>query len=324
MTPKREKVLWLVYALVLVLLFLMSSTNLIIKDKETEVYPISIIVDDTTDEFYVNFRKGVDQAAFDYHADVSFITMYDENRADQQMELVSRELNDGARAIILSPVGDKAIVSALDDMTITGPLVVINSVLSHDRISYNIAEDYYELGKTLAEAVADNTPEGMQVCMVTENPESSTNTMTYDGMQAVFDERGIKTKLVKALSEEGCRSLIESMVYPEHTEYVLVAVDVKSLARIAGIIAESTVYQRYASGVYGPGSTLQILNYLDEGIIDGVVVTNEFVQGYLSIQKAVEAIENTGFYNTTKMEHHYIEKEDIRKKEFQKLLYPVD
>ena len=59
-------------------------------------------------------------------------------------------------------------------------------------------------------------------------------------------------------------------------------------------------------------------------MIDGIVAANEFIKGYLSIQKAVEAIQKSGFHETVKAEHFYIEKEDLRKKEYQKLLYPID
>lgn len=324
MTPKREKILWVIYGLVLVLLFLMSSTDIIIKEKEMEVYPISIIVNDSTDDFYVNFKKGVDQAASDYHADVSFITLYNRNQADQQMDLVIRELSDDARALILSPVEDTAIVQALDENVINGPFVIINSEIAHDKISYNISEDYYEAGKTLAERVVEDTPISVPIHLLAEGRQSSATTMAFDGIMSVLEEKGYQTKLNIVSSDEEYRGLIESMVYPDHAKAVLIAVDIESLSKVAQILDESTVYQQYAIGFYGIGSTLSILNYLDEGIIDGVVVTNDFIQGYLSIQKAVEAIQNTGVHERIKIEHFYIEKEDIRKKEFQKLLYPVD
>ena len=74
---RKEKMLWIFYGLILVLLFLLSSTDLIIKEKETQVYVISVIIEDSSDDNYVNFRKGMDRAAIDLNADVSFITLYD-------------------------------------------------------------------------------------------------------------------------------------------------------------------------------------------------------------------------------------------------------
>ena len=50
----------------LILLFLLSSTDLIIKEKKTEIYPVSVIIGETTDDYYTNFRKGVDKACLLY------------------------------------------------------------------------------------------------------------------------------------------------------------------------------------------------------------------------------------------------------------------
>lgn len=56
---RKVKFLWILYGMVLAVLFLLSSTDLIIKEEAAEVYPISVIIGDTSDENYVNFRKGI-------------------------------------------------------------------------------------------------------------------------------------------------------------------------------------------------------------------------------------------------------------------------
>ena len=55
----KGKILWCIWAGILVLLFLMSSTDLIIKEKEIEVYPVSVIIDGDNDDYYVNLKKGM-------------------------------------------------------------------------------------------------------------------------------------------------------------------------------------------------------------------------------------------------------------------------
>ena len=55
---KQEKILWGFFAGILVFLYLLSSTDLIIKEKKTEIYPVSIVIGDTTDDYYVNFRDA--------------------------------------------------------------------------------------------------------------------------------------------------------------------------------------------------------------------------------------------------------------------------
>ena len=65
MITGKEKVLWILYGTVLLVLFLLSSTDLIIKEKEGEIYSVSVVVEKTADDDYVNFRKGAERAAID-------------------------------------------------------------------------------------------------------------------------------------------------------------------------------------------------------------------------------------------------------------------
>ncbi|MFQ6972242.1 MAG: hypothetical protein ACLRTG_13655 [Enterocloster aldenensis] len=117
----KGKILWCIWAGILVLLFLMSSTDLIIKEKEIEVYPVSVIIDGDNDDYYVNFKKGMDQAAVEFHGDVSFITLYADHDQAQQMELVKREIRDGTRAVILAPVMAEEAVKELEGMNMGLP-----------------------------------------------------------------------------------------------------------------------------------------------------------------------------------------------------------
>ena len=84
MITRKEKLLWLGYGIILVLLFLLSSTDLIIKEEKREIYPISVIVEDTSDIHDVNFRKGMEPAAIERNADISFITLYEAGSASQE------------------------------------------------------------------------------------------------------------------------------------------------------------------------------------------------------------------------------------------------
>ena len=87
----RGKILWAASAVLLVFLYLASSTDLIIKEKVREIHTVSIVLDDVNDTYYQNFKKGVDQAARDYYADTSYITLYEEVSQEEQTKLVDRE-----------------------------------------------------------------------------------------------------------------------------------------------------------------------------------------------------------------------------------------
>ena len=101
--PRREKMLLCAGAVFLVLLFLMSSTDLIIKERAVQIDSISVILSEDTDDYYQNFRKGMEKAATDLRSDVRLITLYDRKDQDQQVELTTREIRDGAGAVVIEP-----------------------------------------------------------------------------------------------------------------------------------------------------------------------------------------------------------------------------
>jgi len=168
---KQEKILWTLLAGVLVFLFLLSSTDLIIKEKKIEIYPVSVIIGDTSDDNYVNFRKVADKAAEEYSGEVSFITLYEKGDADQQIELVQREISDGASAVVLIPVKPVECVKRMDDMVLISPAVILGSLPPNDQVKSGISPDYEEEGRMLGQAIAAENPPDIPVWIFTAGLE---------------------------------------------------------------------------------------------------------------------------------------------------------
>ena len=54
---KKSIIFWVLYAALLVFLYILSATDLIIKENETKVYSISILVDGISGENFENMKK---------------------------------------------------------------------------------------------------------------------------------------------------------------------------------------------------------------------------------------------------------------------------
>ena len=59
----RENIFWYGWGVILITLFLLSSTNLIIKEKKIQVYPVSVIIQEKSHELYAGLKKVMDKAA---------------------------------------------------------------------------------------------------------------------------------------------------------------------------------------------------------------------------------------------------------------------
>lgn len=321
---KQEKLLWSFMALLLVVLFLLSSTDLIIKEKKTDIYPVSIIISDTSDEYYANFRKGVDKAAEEYNVDVSFITLFEKGDDIQQMELLKREMDDGAAAVILAPAKPEACAKALDDMVLNSPVVVLGNLFPNELVRSSVSLNYEDEGKKLGQAIASEHSTSLPVWIFTQGLDYGYNREVYDGLTAVLKASGFSVGLYEKKEIETFRKVIEGTVYPDSKEAIIAAIDVESLDEAATIIAGSPVYGNYIAGLYGVGSTTKLLKQLDNGVIKGLMANNQFDAGYTSIEKAVDALHKRQERDQIILESYYINKSNLRESKLEKILYPID
>ena len=98
----------------------------------------------------------------------------------------------------------------------------------------------------------------------------------------------------------------------------------QSLDQTAGILNESSVYREHVSHPLWHWFYYGILNYLDQGIIDGLVTYDQFSQGYLSIKKAVEAIHGSRQKQETLLDPVYLDQQELASGAYEKMLYPME
>lgn len=324
MKNKKGKILWFFYGFVLVILFLLSSTDLIIKEQKNEVYPLSVIIEDDKDDNYVNFKKGMDRAAVEMNADVSFISLYEAGNSSQQMDLIFREIQDGARALIVSPVDELKLMEEIDAHLINGPLVLLNSQIAGDRIASTITADYYTMGQLVAEAVIREHKQELPVYLFTGPQPTGSSIRFQEGIVAVLEAQGRQTELLRSEGSDNFCQKIEALAYPGGSHAVIIALDPESLLDTASILADNSVYAAYIDGLYGRGSSIAILNYLDKELITGLGVVDEYSAGYLSVRTAIDNIEKKAATGTIILESHYVRKEDMLTPEYEKMLYPIE
>ena len=77
------------------------------------------------------------------------------------------------------------------------------------------------------------------------------------------------------------------------------------------------------TALYGIGSTTALLNQMDRGIVKGLMAWNRFDEGYLSVEKAVQAAGGERLENRITLTPEYIDEEILKSGIFEKMLYPM-
>ena len=320
MINKSGKVLVGVYVVCLVVLFLMCSTDLIIREPEREIYQIAVIIEDVRSDNYGNFRKGMDQGAAEFHADIQLITLYEKLDAIEQMELMDREQQDGADALIVVPVEEEQI----SEKQMTIPVILLRAGVAEASGMGNVIVDYEKMGELLARKILEEQPKEKTVYVLVDSAvQSDMDRLFLKGVDAVFAEEGRSVQRIMRHEVDRFWMMLERTGMKEPEEVVILAENQEILTEAAGVLAGSETVFSAVAGLYGRGTTMSILNYLDRGVIKGICVTDEFSRGYYSVREAVRALEGAGSVPTV-MEPYYIQKEDLRDPAFEKMLFPIE
>lgn len=325
---KKVNFFWIIYGVVLVILFLVSSTDLIIKEEEAEVYPISVIIRDTSDENYVNFRKGMERAALELNGDVGFITLYEKGNIQQQRELMLREQEDGSRALIVDLVEEEMLSEMRENGMLSIPVICINGEWKTAAGLNNTAVltfDYYEMGCRLGEEILKDHPMAERVRLLEAEDFDTSGMLFSKGLCETLARTGCTVLPIELLYGNGTpEEMLRELAEGETGDIIIAASAPESLLAAAQLLSESEEAAKHVDGLYGRGNTVPILNYLDKGIIQGLCVTDDFSSGYLSVKTAVELAENRSVENITYFESYYIRREDLRNEKYEKMLYPIE
>ncbi len=324
MIGKRGKWMIVLYMIFLLVLFLMCSTDLIIREPEKEIYQVAVIIEDVRDDQYSNFRRGMEQAAVEFNADVRFITLYEKLDAAQQMELIEREQQDGADALIIVPVDELLVADALEGKQIGIPAVLLSSGQTESLVAKTIVVDYEKMGEELAGQALAKEPEGCPVLLLTDSKGSGPAGRRFrEGAERVLQENGREFQRIEWEPKQFPGTLRETAA-ASGQKAVILAESPEILAEAAGLLGDDSLLQDDTEGLYGRGSTMTIFNELDKGLISGICVTDEFKRGYTGVQLAVQAQEGLRRPEEIQVDFYYIEKKDLRAPAYEALLFPIE
>ena len=318
MISKGGKWLLFLYVAFLALLFLMCSTDLIIREPEREIYQIAVIIEDVRSDNYSNFRKGMDQAAMEFNVDVHLITLYEKSDVEQQMELMEREQQDGADALIVVPADEEQVA----EKPMVVPVIFIQPGFMEKTGAGDIVIDYEQMGRRIANEILGNMPTDASVWMLIDAAKQNGMDRRFlKGASDVFADAGCRTRVIER--DEAAGFSLSAEANGRNEKVMLLAENAEILSEVSDMLSDNPAADGRFCGLYGRGNTVPILNDLDRGRISGICVTDDFSIGYLSVCLAVQTLE--GKDNIPIMaDFYYIEKENLREPEYEKLLFPIE
>lgn len=316
---KRSKYsLYALVAIILVILYLISSTDFIYKEQEKEIYQISVILNETSDATFENIKLGMKQVEREYAVEVNVITLYEPNNAKWQIELVEREVGNGAEAIILFPVDANLTNGYLMKEKWNIPIICVGTYLPEEVVDVWIHGDEIARGQELGKKMIEDGVESIYT--LAPKVERSNINQRLEALKQVMKENdGIVHPLYYETEEELAEQLLS--LNEGGKGAALVALDTVTLSLV---MARYRTLERQNLHIYGIGYNNSILGDLEKGRIKALSIHNDYDLGYLSLASAVSLLHHQKIPYDQKVIGGLVTKDNMYGTLYEKILFPIN
>lgn len=322
---KRKKQIFIILFLLVVLSFLLLLSDTLLSEKDKKIYNISIITRGRNSESLTIMKEGIDQAASEVNANISFITLSEKNSVEEQKELIEREIRNKADAIIISPVDYEKMTEPIENSMKKVPVILIESTVKSEQVLSNVSCDNYKIGVNLAEEMIEMGNTKSNIAIVKNNLECSSVKERYDGFMSIMKNTENSCTFWEISGQKQVTYYNEAKnLIKENDVDAIVTFDAGILELIAQAKKDLSIVNKEKSSVeiYGTGSTSKIISFLEDKVINATAMQNEFNIGYLGVKTAVSIINRKNIDNGT-ISSTVINNQNMYSEDNQRLLFPV-
>lgn len=288
--------------------------------KKEELTKISVIVYGTgTSDRWATIKQGLDQGALDFNTEINFVITTDEKNAKEQKELIDREIENGAKGIILAAADSNLLSDKVREYSDSIPIVLVEtSIKNAEGLTY-ISADNYSMGLNIGRSVYLSKEDNKTVVVFVNNIQRNSVSQRYEGLMDSLRYTDCTIKLWELGEEDTDVAAFLQAKLREEPADSIITLDDKSLEDVIDAVqaVESNIH------VYGIGSTNKIVHYLDYGLIDSIVFQNEFNMGYLSVQEIISDILHEAKKPDVDIEFRTVNRDTMYLPKNQRLVFPI-
>ncbi|OUP22263.1 LacI family transcriptional regulator [Lachnoclostridium sp. An196] len=285
---------------------------------------VSVIVCDSDNSGWAAFKYGVRMAAEDRGIEVVIAATESVLSLEEEEALIKNEIDSGADAVIVQPVPDSGAEEMLKRVRKRVPVMLVESPLSGTGEGSALpvtGPDNYAMGAALAEKILEDYSgnlEGKTVGILSQTMDAEMTALRVDGFCDTLKNTGINLEwFVSGNFDDGGADYLESQA---RVDFVA-ALDDGSLTAAGERASEHGLH---GAVVYGIAHSTQAAYYLDTGVVECLVVPDEFNVGYQSMSEIADSLEHF-FHKEESREVLYtvIRRETLFSEENQEILFTM-
>lgn len=275
----RQKLFLCVDIVILVLLFLVSSTDYVWQEKEVQVSNLSVITEWSQDSTDANFAQGAQKSAQLFHADLRYLNQRE--YVAQQMDLqtlVQREIDNGCQGILLQCSSQQTAQEIVENIPVGIPVVLYGVSVDLPRVKSVLQIDETQATEKIVEQVLLNRTKGQTITLVLQKNSSDLAKRLHQQLEAQFLQEGVLCSGVVLNEMTETEALAKGLAVQGGN--MVVSCDAEVLEAVAKVCRKNDL----DLPLFGMGWSGEIRRELESGYLYGTLVEDSYIGGYLGTQ----------------------------------------
>lgn len=321
---KRKLIFFAICLLTSSIVIYSSCSKTVILDTAEE-RTIALVLKMNYGYHWATVKQGADAAAREFNVNIDYYAPDNEDDYNEQIKMVNQALDKKVDALILAASDYKALAGAVDRAYDAGlPVIIIDSEVDTEKINTFIGGDNFDDGIKAGNILVDKVGRRSRIAIMNFVKGTKNAEEREEGLLKVIS----RYPDIEVVAKEYCLSSA-SLAYNFTKDILDEKGPVDAIVALNSIACQGVARAIDDMGLNGKvkiiafDSSVQAINYLEDGTIEAIIIQNPFSMGYLSVKYAVEALQGEEIPREVTIDTKIIDKDNMYLQENQKLLFPI-
>ena len=313
---KKNRISVILFLAVLLSVIIYSAYGMVNQGRDDDYISVSVIVNDSSNARWDAFREGLEQGAEDNQIHLNLVSTGSFQSAQEEQGIVKRELEGDADGVIVDPYSSEA-----DSVLPAGSaysVVLVETGIETDTLYTSVMTDHIKFGRSLADAAIEAGE--TRVGILSGNQSQLGMRQRLKGVKERLEEAGVKISWVLSAKELD-KKIRNTEYFASNQVNAVISLENDNTEKAVDLVSDNA---GISWRIYGEGRSEKTVYYLDKGLIQELIVPNEYYMGYESMTLAAQMVR----YHTDKTEQAEVEffrvtKDNLYAEETSRILFPT-
>ena len=262
--------------------------------QEKRVYQVMLIPKtiDPTNDFWTALIEGAKLGAEEYGCEIEVVGANREDDYQGQNQIIKDSIAKDPDALLIAPCSYSESTEAIEKAVAAGiKVILIDSVIDKEIANGVVATNNFKAGRELGEYTGTLVTEDSRIGIISHVQGSSTAAEREAGVRDGLGEfQDQIVDIVYCNSSYEVSSELTRKMLKAHPEIdTLIGTNEYAAVGAAKVVKAQQLGEQIQ--VVGVDNSVEEIQLLEAGIIQGIVIQKPFNIGYLGVQQAVKAVE---------------------------------